>query len=77
MLHLNRRVSTPQRLLLGLRAGFALNSAGFRLGDAAARAAFARDVLSWPIEQALTVHGTASAHGAEFIQRDLRFVLGV
>jgi len=77
MLHLHQRVSTPQRLLLGLRVGFALNRAGFRLADATARAGFARDVLSWPIEQALTVHGTASAHGADFIQRELRFVLGV
>ena len=42
MLHLNHRVSAAPRLLLGLRVGFSLNSRGFHLGDAAARAALAQ-----------------------------------
>ena len=68
----------PFLLLLFSRVRVLTEHGRFRLGDAAARAEFARDVLSSPIDQALTVRGKASAaHGAEFIERDLRLVLGV
>jgi hypothetical protein len=71
MLTVNAQVTLPQRWVAGWRVGFAYNRAGFRPSDPSERAAFARDVLAWDIERALTAHGNAAAHGADFVRREL------
>jgi hypothetical protein len=76
MLFLNDRVSPIERLL-GMRVGLSRNDAGFRVGDLAERNAFVGDVLGWDFEQALTVHGKASARGGAFVRGELKRVFRV
>ena len=77
LLFLNARLSWVERVLLRQQVGFTWNKAGFRPGDAAARGAFLEELLAWDFEQALTVHGRATAHGAESIRGALRGVFGM
>jgi hypothetical protein len=77
MLFLHDEVSLLERAVAGFRVGFASNSAGFRVGDARAREAFLREVLTWDVDQALTVHGRATARGGDFIRGELTALFGL
>jgi hypothetical protein len=76
LLHLNAEVGWAERLV-GFRVPFTLNAAGFRVADRAERDAFLRDVLAWDFDQAITVHGKVTAHGAPFLRDQLSKALGL
>lgn len=71
MLFLQDAPSWLERRLLKRRSGFSYNVPGFRVSDRPEHDLFARDVLKWDFDQAITAHATATAHGGEYIRGEL------
>lgn len=74
LVFVNAEPTWVERTLLGWRVGFTRNGPGFRTLDRDQRRAFVDEVLALGAEQAVSVHGRSTVHGAETIRSELRAI---